>query len=361
MPCFTSDVTRLVCIATSLCDPRGVAVISHVDGWGIDQGDDLYVADRGNHRVLQFLDVQTKGSGGDADGVFGQGASMISAACSQGAIGLCSPSGVELDRGGNLLVADTGNNRVLEFVDPRTNKIADRVIGQADFAGSACNRGVASPTAESLCEPVAVAALGAYEGQLLVADAGNARVLRYDAPYCIETFSLTSANRRTKGVRSRPFATKIKVAAGPSPSLDDDTIAIADTLVLLENDGSIYANDGPLFTLASDESFSTGIVFNEVVPPWISNVRATEKGGVWSTDELEASRGITFYEIATSFYIPSGFGDAPQRDNVKFKARAVGMNVASSMPPDAWFKSQFGSTCFVTQMRCKATGCTRAR
>jgi len=33
--------------AGAVCDPRGIAVISHVDAWGIDQGDDLYVADAG--------------------------------------------------------------------------------------------------------------------------------------------------------------------------------------------------------------------------------------------------------------------------------------------------------------------------
>ena len=59
---------------------------------------------------------------------------------------LCNPVGVAVDAAGNLYVADYGNNRVLEYNTPlTTDTVADRVFGQgaasratpATWAGSA--------------------------------------------------------------------------------------------------------------------------------------------------------------------------------------------------------------------------------
>ena len=343
--------------ATSVCDPRGIAVLSHIDPWGIDRGDDLYIADRGNNRVLLYRNVATKAPGDGADAVFGQG-DMNTALCGAGANGLCQPTGVSLDRGDNLLVADTGNNRVLEYNDPLDDRTADRVIGQDNFSDNSCNRGGSSPADDTLCQPAGVATSGAYEGNLFVADTGNNRILRYEAPYCIESFSLTVANHKTRGIRSKPRGTHLKIVLGPS--LDDDTVLMKDRLTLLENDGTIYANKSPLFTLATDSSLSSGIVFQERVPPWISNDRTTDNGGAWSTGDLEADHGITDYRIKTSFYIPPGFSDAPQRDRINYKALAVGMSLGSFTAERAWFRAQFGSTCFTTELKCRGNATNRS-
>jgi hypothetical protein len=351
------DLDTIACIpgtggAAAVCDPRGVAVFSHVDGWGIDQGDDLYIADHGNNRVLLYREVVTKPAGAGADAVFGQGGDLAKGACGQGADGLCGPRGVAMDRGGNLLVADTDNNRVLVFDDPLDDTTADRVFGQTSFGGSVCNGGAGSPSADSLCEPTGVATSGAYAGSVVIGDAGNDRIVGFVAPYCIESFSLTAANRRTRGLRSRPMRTKIKIDPGVGPGLADDTIQLQDKLVLLEDDGGIYPNDAPLFTLATDPSFSSGVAFKESVPSWISNVRVTNNGGIWSTGDLELDSGITFYEIKESFFIPPGFGDAPQRDTLAYKALAVGEDVSMFTGTHAWFRAQFGSTCFTTELKC---------
>src|SRR5580704_19582849 len=59
---------------------------------------------------------------GPAKLVFGQGGSFTSAGCDSDttnsnstSVDLCSPTGLALDGSGNLYVADTANNRVLEF------------------------------------------------------------------------------------------------------------------------------------------------------------------------------------------------------------------------------------------------------
>jgi DNA-binding beta-propeller fold protein YncE len=139
----------------------------------------LYVADSGNNRVLEF-DAPLTGAGA-ADHVFGQ-PSLITDTANFGGISgnsLNDPIGLATDGQGNLYVADTGNNRLLEFDAPlTTNPTADRVFGQpSPITGTANTGGI---SALSLNFPTA-AALDA-QGNLYLADADNNRVLEYDRP-----------------------------------------------------------------------------------------------------------------------------------------------------------------------------------
>jgi hypothetical protein len=53
---------------------------------------------------------------------------------------------------GGLFVPDSYNNRVLQYDAPfELDALADRVWGQSSFSGNLCNRGLAAPTAETLC------------------------------------------------------------------------------------------------------------------------------------------------------------------------------------------------------------------
>ena len=82
-----------------------------------------------------------------------------------------------LDAQGDLYVADTLNDRVLEYDAPlATDAIADRVFGQPDFTHSVENNGGLSVS--SLDQPWSVA-LDAQRN-LYVADTYNNRVLEYD-------------------------------------------------------------------------------------------------------------------------------------------------------------------------------------
>ena len=180
--------------ASSLCEPSGVAV---------DASGDLYVADNGNSRVLEYntpLTVTTTSGSGDttADLVFGQAGSFSSIGCNfplragtPTARNLCDPYGVAVDSADNLWVADQGNNRVLEYNTPLTTHsvAADAVFGQDDsFTSSDCNLGGTSASATSLCSPSGVAVDSS--GNLYVADTTNNRVLKYQL---ITSMSVTAS------------------------------------------------------------------------------------------------------------------------------------------------------------------------
>ncbi len=154
----------------------------------VDSSGNLYVADDGNNRVLEYnAPFAGCGSfpcvGGPANLVFGQGGSFTSNFANNGGVSansLGGPGGIALDADGNLYVVDGENSRVLEFNIPLTNgTTAAMVFGQGgSFTSRSCNNGGLS--ASSLCDPVGLAVDAS--GDLFVADTSNCRVLEYDSP-----------------------------------------------------------------------------------------------------------------------------------------------------------------------------------
>lgn len=92
-----------------------------------------------------------------------------------------SAANMAVDADGALWVPDLFNHRVLRYDDPYAgDAVADAVWGQPDFHASSCNRG-GGPAADRLCLGGAGRAgvdLDA-DGNLWIADAMNARVLRF--------------------------------------------------------------------------------------------------------------------------------------------------------------------------------------
>ncbi len=172
--------------ATTLCNPSGAAI----DGAG-----NIYIADAGNSRVLEFAQAGNPPVASDAiaSRAYGQtGVTDFSGTqCADGVGGdppasnhaMCNPGGVAIDAAGDLFVADSGNNRVIEIDAPLAGtQDASRVFGQsADFTASRCNRGSAAPTASTLCAPLGL--MLDVIGNLWVADANNDRVIEYAAPF----------------------------------------------------------------------------------------------------------------------------------------------------------------------------------
>ncbi len=146
--------------AAQIYAPGGVAV----DGSG-----NLYIGDTVNHRVRRVdaaTGVITTIAGTGASGLTGDGGAAIAAR-------LTNPTGVAVDGGGNVYVADTGNDCVRRIDD--VTGIITRVAGTG-VEGFGGDGGAA--TAAMLSGPVGVALDAA--GTLYIADRANHRVRRVD-------------------------------------------------------------------------------------------------------------------------------------------------------------------------------------
>lgn len=116
----------------------------------------LFAADYTNHRVLWWNNANAFSSGAAADGVLGQryfGGNTINAGGAVSSDTLRNPAGVAVDPAGNIWVADRGNNRVLRFAGAglASGTPANLVLGQTDFitasSGTATTTNLAAPTA----------------------------------------------------------------------------------------------------------------------------------------------------------------------------------------------------------------------
>lgn len=161
-------------------------------------GNELFVADTGNHRVLVFSQIAT---GVAASRLLGQISYSLSSPnlvegrelffINPGDI----PGGaVAVDTSSTpprLYIADTYNNRVLGYQDARnfrTGARADLVIGQNDLSRTLINapwNSVLIPTDSGLYRPTGL--IVDTNGDLFVADSGNARVLRFPSPFASRT------------------------------------------------------------------------------------------------------------------------------------------------------------------------------
>lgn len=139
-------------------------------------GQRLIAADTGNHRVLIWHRLPTT-DGQPADVVLGQpdATSEGPAAGGRGAAGgLHLPTGI-LVHDDRLLIADAWHHRVLmwDAVPEATDTPPDAVWGQSDLTSVEPNAG-GEPTAASCYWPFGIAVIG---GRFYLADTGNRRVL----------------------------------------------------------------------------------------------------------------------------------------------------------------------------------------
>lgn len=165
-------VVPIVAAADTLFGPRG-AVLAGPAG-------PLIVADTGHHRVMIWR-RRPRIDGEPADLVLGQPGFSHDGRNARARItaaSLCVPTTVAAGAG-VIAVADAWNHRVLIWhgLPTRAHQPADVVLGQPDGDTGLANRGADAPAADTLHRCYGVAIEG---GKLFVADTGNRRVLVWD-------------------------------------------------------------------------------------------------------------------------------------------------------------------------------------
>ena len=112
-------------------------------GLGLDSGGNLYVADTNNTRVLYYPSGSTT-----AIRVYGQGGNFATANVNNGGINansLAYPYGLAINASNDLIVSDNSNSRILLY--PSGSTTATRVYGQAgSFTTGIGNNGGVSAT-----------------------------------------------------------------------------------------------------------------------------------------------------------------------------------------------------------------------
>ena len=218
---FTTSNSAIVS-ASSLNAPGGVA---------IGPNGDLFVADTGNNRVLEY--AAGSGTGAAAIRVFGQANMNSSLKPGQlSAQTLASPQGVYVDQASNLYVADSGANRVVVYsntqVAAASGDPATYVLGQGSFSGSAGGTALKTP-----------AGIGVDSaGQIYVADAGNNRILIF--PSLIQ---LPQAGGTAAGVVGQPNLTSFSANWDGQNGLTSGDALSSPVGVYLDRQDTLYVGD----------------------------------------------------------------------------------------------------------------------
>jgi sugar lactone lactonase YvrE len=162
-----------VCQKASACGDGGSATAAQLsvpDGVAVDSAGDVYIADTGDNEIRKVS------PSGTITRVAGTGAACARPpSCGDGGPGtsatLNSPSGLALDKHGNLFIADTGDQEVRELSAAGT---MTRVAGTGAVCSKppSCGDG-ALATAAQLAFPQAVAV---SSGSLYVADTGDQEI-----------------------------------------------------------------------------------------------------------------------------------------------------------------------------------------
>jgi len=205
--------------------------LDHPDAVAVNANGDVYIADTYNNRVLEVTPsgLISVVAGNGRPGYSGDGRPGIFASLNQ-------PTGVAVDAKGNLYIADSANN-VIRRVDARTG-IITTVAG--DYAADQANDGLGGfsgdggpATSAQLNDPEGVAVDGA--GDLFIADTFNSAIREVTPAGVITTVAgVVGANGAapTPGSETSGVAPTASHLSGPQAvavDLSTDTLYIADT------------------------------------------------------------------------------------------------------------------------------------
>ena len=242
----------------------------------------LYVSDTGNNRVLAWKNATSFSNGKPADLVVGQRdfySTLAGGPATAFTAGLSQPTGLAV-LGGDLYVADSGNNRVLRFRKPFTTppnqQFPDLIIGQPNLGRNAANypgglpneKGIFLASNNSLYQASIVFD---KQANLWLTDAGNRRVLMYQA---------------SDVAKSNNFGFAATIVIGQTDFLSAavlDTNSISRTNQLAIPAGMAFDTSGRLYVSDSDGSNNSSDLLDRVLvftPPFSSGQSASRIMGL---------------------------------------------------------------------------------
>ena len=247
--------------AAQLDTPTGVAV---------DTSGNIYIADSHNHRIRKISGgTITTFSGTGAPGFSGDTGSAVAAQ-------LWLPSGVAVDKSGNVYIADTNNHRIRKVSSGTINTIAGD--GEEIYAGDG-----AAATAAALDSPTSVAVDAS--GNVYIADRLNQRI-RMVSGGIITTLAGTGTTGFSGGFSGDGAAPTAAMLSKPSGVSVDavGNIYIADT----GNQRIRQVGGGAITTIEGSGSqgyggnagLSTGAILNSprsVAPDALGNLSIADK------------------------------------------------------------------------------------
>lgn len=149
----------------------------------------MYVADTFNHRILGYMDARRVRPGDRADLVIGQAdlnRTLVNSPTnnrdSLNDSGLFRPSGLAVDANGDLFVADSGNARVLRFPSPFAQQIPPGERRRANLVIGQPNFNQKITDPSSRNMAYPFGVTLTQDGHLLVSDAVHSRVLFFRRP-----------------------------------------------------------------------------------------------------------------------------------------------------------------------------------
>ena len=262
---------------TQIMPPDAVTMVNPMSA--TTDGQRLIVSDLGNNRVLIYNSIPTQ-NGTTADVVLGQ-PDMTSNAAGNTETSFNFPRYAVSD-GARLLIADSGNNRILIYnpIPTENGAAADIVLGQEDFLGL-----LESCAASNFAVPMSVAS----DGEMLyVSDSSNRRVLGFlPGPALVAPRGVVNAasfSTASQTAACGVFLSQPPVARGGIASIFGadlaDTTAGADSLPLPNEMGGVKVKfngmEAPLFFVSPGqinvqvpwelEGFSASMVIEKQTP-----------------------------------------------------------------------------------------------
>jgi uncharacterized protein (TIGR03437 family) len=180
----TGSISVVAGNAATLGGPVGPS-LSDPGGVALDTGGNLYIADSGNNRVRKVDangTITTVAGGGACTIAIGDGGPATQAS-------VCHPTGVAVDAVGNLYVADFSDYRVRKVAPGGTITTVAGNGQPIGFGGGSNGDGGPATSAEVVPDAVAVDTAG----NLYIADSMNGRIRKVSASGIISTFAGVSA------------------------------------------------------------------------------------------------------------------------------------------------------------------------